>query len=303
MGKLNRRKKKLYACNNCGLEVKPGNRYIHGHHKGRLGTGKPKSPPQLCACGFCGLMTKPGSKYITGHGRRKYPKPISNHHLCECGFCEELVSSDKRFVCGHSRRGKKCTKEQRKRLSDAHIGIPLSEEHRKNIGLGGIGTKGQSKGCTPWNLGKTTPEEVVEKNRKQALLRMQDPNVRRNLSDSIKELWKSLEYVTKQMSSRKLHPNKPESFLLSLLEEIYPGEWKFAGDFSFWINGKNPDFVNCNGQKKIIELYGDYWHKGQDPKDREKIFAEYGWDTLIIWENELDSLDKVKSRINEFVRG
>ncbi|MFH1648893.1 MAG: hypothetical protein ABIA11_04190 [Patescibacteria group bacterium] len=59
----------------CGKFAKPGNRYIGSHNrKGKpsplKGTGKPKSPPQICACGKCGLMTKPGRKYIVGHNQR-----------------------------------------------------------------------------------------------------------------------------------------------------------------------------------------------------------------------------------------
>jgi hypothetical protein len=72
MGKLNRPKpelKVLCACaNKCGLEVKPGNKYINGHN--RRGQGKLVSPPQICACNTCGLMTNPGCKYIDGHNNK-----------------------------------------------------------------------------------------------------------------------------------------------------------------------------------------------------------------------------------------
>jgi very-short-patch-repair endonuclease len=100
----------------------------------------------------------------------------------------------------------------------------------------------------------------------------------------------------------RIRPNVPEMSLLGLLEELYPGEWKFTGDFSFVINGKNPDFVNCNGQKKVIELFGDYWHRGEDPKDRAAIFAPFGYSTLVIWERELKDMEKVAKRIHKFVK-
>lgn len=35
------------------------------------GTGKPKSPSQICDCKECGLMTKPGNKYINHHSPNK----------------------------------------------------------------------------------------------------------------------------------------------------------------------------------------------------------------------------------------
>lgn len=36
------------------------------------------------------------------------------------------------------------------------------------------------------------------------------------------------------------------------------------------IGGLCPDFVNCNGKKVIIELFGDYWHD-LDEEGYEKI--------------------------------
>lgn len=66
------------------------------------------------------------------------------------------------------------------------------------------------------------------------------------------------------------------------------------------INGKNPDFTNCNGKKKLIELFGDYWHKGEDPQDRINIFKKFGYDTLVIWESELKDINKVKNKVIKF---
>ena len=120
------------------------------------------------------------------------------------------------------------------------------------------------------------------------------------ISKKVGKLWLSKEYVEMMHKVRAIKPNKPETIILNLLNELYPNEWKYTGDFSFTINGKNPDFVNVNGQKKIIELFGDYWHDGDDPKDRAKIFKPFGYQTLIIWEHELKNMDSVKFRIKKF---
>jgi len=53
-----------------------------------------------------------------------------------------------------------------------------------------------------------------------------------------------------------LSPNKEEKYLLKLIEEVCPNEYKYVGDGSFWLYGLNPDFVHCNGKKKIIEFFG-----------------------------------------------
>lgn len=96
-------------------------------------------------------------------------------------------------------------------------------------------------------------------------------------------------------------PNKPEAAILSILDSMYPGEWKFVGDGEVVLAGKCPDFINVNGQKKIIELFGDYWHRGQNPEDRAAIFAPFGYETLVIWERELKDMDSVIKKIHEFV--
>jgi very-short-patch-repair endonuclease len=85
-----------------------------------------------------------------------------------------------------------------------------------------------------------------------------------------------------------------------ILNSLCPGEWKYVGDGQLIINGRCPDFVNVNGQKKIIELFGDYWHKGENPKDRIKIFEPFGYQTLVIWERELKDLKLVSDKILSF---
>ena len=132
---------------------------------------------------------------------------------------------------------------------------------------------------------------------------------KKNIGIASKKVWanvskeKKAEWIKKITASLNISPNKPEKRLINILDELYPNEWKFTGDFSFIIDGKSPDFVNCNGQKKIIELYGDYWHRGQDPQDRINAFKPFGFDTLVIWEHEMKNIESVIDRINAFVEG
>jgi len=107
----------------------------------------------------------------------------------------------------------------------------------------------------------------------------------------------------------KKTPNKPEKLLRKLLNEFLPSEYKFVGNNKIVIDTFNPDFVNCNGQKKIIELFGCYWHKcsqcgfGNErtlDKKRLGVYKKFGYKTLIVWEHELKNLDKVKDKILKF---
>ena len=117
--------------------------------------------------------------------------------------------------------------------------------------------------------------------------------------------WQDMEFKNKRVKAMRLgcciHPNKPETVLLGLLEKAYPSEWKFVGDGELIIAGKNPDFVNVNGKKMIVELFGDYWHLGENSQDRIDLFKGYGFKTLVIWESELGDTNKVLERIAEFV--
>lgn len=94
------------------------------------------------------------------------------------------------------------------------------------------------------------------------------------------------------------------------LSKLFPNEYKYVGNGSILIGFKNPDFINVKGQKKIIELFGDYWHskkktgrtKKQEEFQRVKHFAKYGYKTLIVWESELRDIIVLKKKLIEFHR-
>lgn len=98
--------------------------------------------------------------------------------------------------------------------------------------------------------------------------------------------------------------NSKEILIENLLNFLFPNEYKYIGNGKVWIDGFNPDFINCNGQKKIVEFYGDYWHKRPDyierDKRRLKAYNKYGYDTLIIWQSELNDIRKVKEKLMNF---
>jgi len=159
--------------------------------------------------------------------------------------------------------------ETRKKIGDAHKGVALSEEHRKKLSIAG---KGRAL-------------SAEHKNR---------------IADAHRNLFLDQAHCEKMGKAWQAKPNKPEMLVMRLLDEMYPGEWKYTGDFSFMINGKNPDFVNCNGQKKCIELFGSYWHEGENPQDRVDVFSPFGFETLVIWEHDLKNIGDVANRIMEF---
>ena len=123
-----------------------------------------------------------------------------------------------------------------------------------------------------------------------------------------KKRWQDKNFREKMLNifikSRQIKPNKPEKLLKKLFNKILPKEYKFVGDGKVFLGNFCPDFININGQKKIIEHYGDYWHNKPDAKIRNKrrikTYKKYGYKTLIIWEHELKDLNKVKEKVLEF---
>lgn len=105
-----------------------------------------------------------------------------------------------------------------------------------------------------------------------------------------------------------LKPTKPEILMRELLENLYPRQWKYVGNGDVVLGRRNPDFVNVNGQKAIVEVFGDYWHSRQVTgkwkylhcRETKRDYAKYGYKTLIVWESELKDMGVVTSKIQQF---
>ena len=150
---------------------------------------------------------------------------------------------------------------------------------------------------TAWNKGKskeTCPSleslsKNVSKKRKQMyesgelkrLCGKDNPMYGKRLSDQHKKaLW----------GGWKNSYTKPERKLAEMIE-AYCG-WEYVGNGKFHLQTKKkcrvPDFINRD-KKKIIEVYGDYWHSGEDPCDKIAEYKEIGWDCIVLWEHEIMS--------------
>lgn len=133
----------------------------------------------------------------------------------------------------------------------------------------------------------------------------------KKISIRAKERMSNIQYKEKLMKkifkSCEMKPNKLEQQFDTLLQKNFPNEWKYVGDGYTFIGGKCPDFLNVNGEKKLIELFGTYWHmerpkltKQQAESLRVNHFAKYGFKTLVIWENELKHPNQVINRIRSW---
>lgn len=108
------------------------------------------------------------------------------------------------------------------------------------------------------------------------------------------------ERARKWIRAAGLQPNKEEQLLDNILQEHFPGQWRYVGKGDFSIGGKIPDFINVNGKKQLIELFGEWWHKATDAPKRVNQFAQFGFNTLIIWASELKSENLVVDKVRSF---
>ncbi len=255
-----------------------------------------------CACG-CGKIVN--KRFVSGHNSKvnpPNPKVVRMIRLCQCD-CGKFASPGRKFISGHNPVWNKgLTKETDERVKKYSENNSISHLGKSpaNKGIKEVHHSIESefkKDRIPWNKGIPMREKS-----KYWLGKKHDERTKIKNSLKHKELWQVPEYIIKQMKSRGVKPNKSEQYLEKFLDKLYPNEWKFVGDGQLIIAGKCPDFVNVNGQKKIIELYGDYWHKNDKPQDRKDIFFPFGYSTLIIWEHDLRNESILKCRLNKFMR-
>lgn len=235
-----------------------------------------------------------------------------------------------------SNYGKKISKIKRGKPT-WNKGLTLTEEHKKklsetrkklisegkisrvwNFGLSGADVKSHYK-KTPIGLPKGFKFDAEnkqkhinylinwfkdERNRiknRQRLENMWTPELKEKQSQNYKIKWANKEFREKQL--KKILSSllkRPTSFEKKVNQVIIANNlpYKYVGNGEFIIGYKNPDFINVNGEKICIEVYNNYHH----PKDYEQIrsnyFKQYGWKTLFVSEDEINSnitiLNKIK---------
>jgi len=142
-----------------------------------------------------------------------------------------------------------------------------------------------------------------------------DPAHRARISKRMKLLWSNPDYRTRIMEAvfkgLQAKPTKPEQTLIAIVEK-YNLPYEYTGDGKVFVMGYCPDFMNVNGEKKILEVFGRVFH---DPiksfrqiplqhtwEGRMALFQSFGWDCLIIWDDELDNEINVVQRIRKFTK-
>lgn len=184
-----------------------------------------------------------------------------------------------RNICGFG-HSTKHNEETKRKISLAKQGIPRSEETKKKLSLARMGFPSAMKG-------KHHTQET-----------------KKTLSEISKKLWKDENFLKKVHENYNRKPSKFELLVLKKLQQKFPNEWKYTGDGSVWITIKgkhyNPDFMNINGKKIIIEFNGFYTHNKQQDDLRQKAFEKIGYKTIFIYPKDLNDEIFMK-KIGEFL--
>ena len=108
------------------------------------------------------------------------------------------------------------------------------------------------------------------------------------------------DFIKKKMKALIEKPNKLEKKMISIIER-HNLPYKYVGNGDFILGRRCPDFLNCDGKKQVIEIFGRYWHDTSlNPNVRlsrtyDKTiehYKKYGFGCLILWEDDLKKLSE-----------
>ena len=241
-------------------------------------------------------------KLLLEKKNQKEGQIISGQAICSYG-CGELAKyyfwqTDK-FCC--SRYWNQCEKVKK----DKKVSFKLNKNEDTDIKCCGCGKPAKYIAKISNNYWcEETPQKCPEIRRK---------NSESNVISALKKFQDPV-YLEKYYKGKAAHPNRLE---ILMDEQILKSKgFNFTGDFSFWIDGKNPDFVN-EDKKLVVELFGSYWHGekfrskyNNDNKtnyvheiDIIQHYLKNGYKCLIIWEEEVKNILEVENKINNFLKG
>jgi len=161
---------------------------------------------------------------------------------------------------------------------------------------------------------KETFREAIEKSYQE------HPERRDKMSKRSKKQWENIEYrekmskvmlenwqkpeirdkrITNTLKSLLVRPTSIEQIVIDIINE-YKLPYKYVGNGEIIIEGKNPDFINTNGCKALLEVYGSYFHPPTDQYERIEYFRKFGFKTLILWDWEI--YDRPHKEIGKKIR-
>jgi len=218
------------------------------------------------------------------------------------------------------------SEEARRKMSRAkkgsHPKVPFTSEHLKELWTtpefrAKMENRKSTKGLHIWHK-HPHPRGMLGKNAwNKGLIKETDAKiakVAKKLSEgasSFFRLRKDPEFMKHCLKALLKRPTKPEKRLINVIQK-YGLPYDYVGDGKVIIEGKCPDFINNNGAKRIIEVFGDVYHNPdksfieisyqRTEQGRKELFAKYGFETLILWDSRINQMSdsEIAEAIREF---
>jgi hypothetical protein len=96
------------------------------------------------------------------------------------------------------------------------------------------------------------------------------------------------------VNGAKKTPTIPEQRIIEIVGKHFPDfKYNGNGELAVVLAGMIPDFININGRKQAIEVFGDYYHgqicRNWKNSELGKIMAynSIGYNCLVLWEHEI----------------
>ena len=233
----------------------------------------------LCLCGCGREVSKPNNKYILGHHMNGVKRSIETKRK----LSEQKLknNSAKRF-------------DVRIKMSQSHLGVPLSEKHRKSISKSHIGKTVLKETCRKISeslKGKHHTEEtkkklseinsgrvVTEETRKKISLHSKG----RKFSEESKEKIRIARY-------KQVLPTRDTSIEIALQNELNKRSVEYEKHIPI-CNCCQPDIV-IKDKRVVIFCDGIYWHNfpyglEKDYKQNDILRKDH-WNVYRFWENEI----------------
>jgi len=166
------------------------------------------------------------------------------------------------------------------------------------------------------HLRKKTDPEIARCNGRK--MRCHTQEAKNKISEASRQHWQDQRYRERVLSSLRMTTSKGgkaawseenrEKTLRAILKGLFKRptsyeerfielckkhnlSFKYVGDGSFLIAGRNPDFMECNGKKILVETYDSFWHPKNYQEKRASLFAKYGFKTIFLSEGDLFAHD------------
>jgi len=225
-------------------------------------------------------------------------------------YCLTMKKRYPNWIRGHL--GKPHSSDAKKKMSLRRLGKTYEEIYGKNANLmrecrrQNCVLKPFKNGHKPWNKGLTKETDLrIARNAKGMLGNQRSKGCvpwnkgKKMMKDKYPKYW-SEDRLQKVIMKPHAKPNEKELLLIRILQNLIPNEYMYVGNGKLIVGGYCPDFMNVNGKKKLIELWGDYWHRNHNTQNRIAHFKKFGFDTLIIWEHELKDFNHLSQKIVAF---